>query len=140
MKTKQLSAFLALVLLPAAISPATGQETAPAVNDQIVTYEAAIHCSAYNVYMSAVLENEGAEEASYFNNRAIKWLSLAYARDGEGGDLADRELAVLVERLSERINGIEADSEIDELLMGVEAKCEKYMALAQEEYDAAETE
>jgi|GEM_PF-3452589 len=119
---------------------AMAQQPDTSSNEDNVAYEASIRCSAYHVYMAAVLEEEGAKEAAYFKERGVKWLALSYARDGQDGKRADRELEPLLKKLDQRVEKFESDVEIEKFLTGINEKCETYEKYVQTEFDAIEIE
>lgn len=125
-----------LALLLSAGTPGIAQEAEDNSIEYSVPYEAAIRCSAYNVYMAAILEDEGAEEAAYFDERGVKWLALAYARDGENGKRADKELEPLLEQLAEKVEKTGSGEDLENFLTDIYAKCEELANLVRVEFDA----
>tara|TARA_R110002033_G_scaffold5739_6_gene24127 strand:+ start:1954 stop:2376 length:423 start_codon:yes stop_codon:yes gene_type:complete len=140
MRIYRIVAFITFAALLGNAVSAKAQQPDTSSEENNVAYEASIRCSAYHVYMAAVLEEEGEKEAAYFKERGVKWLALSYVRDGEDGKRADRELEPLLEKLDQRVEKFESEVEIEKFLTGINMRCETYEKYVQTEFDAIEIE
>ncbi|MXO91627.1 hypothetical protein [Pontixanthobacter aquaemixtae] len=107
---------------------------------ELLDYKAAMRCSALHSFYAGVSEDEPEAEALH-EEVALRWLTLAMARDGEEGERALEEHEAVVELLIERLNEMEDDPEgIEEFLTEAYETCEELQLAHAEEFDAVEVE
>lgn len=129
--------FACLVSLPA-VQPSLAN-AADTPSDNILPYKHTMRCAAYNLFMAGMLEKEGEAEAKSFFDDGARWLTMAYARDGEEGKKADRDLDVVIDKLIEKIN-TQDEIEIEKFLTKINGICSALAAENAEEFNSISLE
>lgn len=105
----------------------------------ILPYKHTMRCAAYNIFMAGILEKEGAVEAKSFFDDGARWLTMAYARDGEEGEKAQRDLDVVLDKLLKKIETL-GETEIEEFLTEVSDICTGLAKENSEEFNSISLE
>ena len=131
MRLTLIAPLSALALLSAGVAASEPYE---------LEYQDAMRCSALHSFYAAISEDQPEAKAKH-EDVAIRWLTLAMARDGEDGERALKEHEPVVEMLVERVNGMEDDPEaLNAFLNKAFNTCEEMQQAYAAEFDAVEVE
>lgn len=105
-----------------------------------LVYEDALNCSAYLAMLSGANEADGeTERAVLMLEDATRWLMLAAARDGEGGERALREMPQQADDMPALLEGAAAANEVtlEAAYVDLMQTCQGLQAENREEFDTA---